>query len=82
MKEFIQVTEASGNIKVLLPTSKIFSISEHKNGGCFIETGVDHKGESLGMFTVESYDEILQKLSAEHKEDLLSVLKDKIKNQI
>lgn len=56
-RHFIEVTERDEQFKVLLPIDKIVSISEH-DGLCFIETGVDNKGESLGMFTSETFDDV------------------------
>lgn len=62
MVDFIEVIEKNGNIKVMLPISKIWSISQCKDLTAFIETGLDEKGISTGVFTKELYIEIKKKL--------------------
>ena len=81
--EWIEVTERNEEIKVLVPIDKIMSVSEQKQG-CFIEVGVEKNGESLGMYTIETYEEVVSKISAPFgtspsKRSILGVLEDKIK---
>lgn len=77
-RHFIEVTERDGQFKVMLLIEKILSISEH-DGHCFIETGVDNKGESLGMFIVETFDEIRNLLNQNNK-TLTGRIMDALKN--
>ena len=59
MDGILQVTIKNGNIKVMIPLSKVCSILECDDGTAFIETGFDAKrGESAGVFTQETYESI------------------------
>lgn len=60
--KFLELTEESKKSKVLIPFEKICSICE-QNGHCFVELGVDDSGESIGFFTVETFEDILKVLT-------------------
>lgn len=62
MENFIEVIEKTGNTRVILPLSKILSISQCRDLTAFIETGVDAKGMSTGLFTTELFVEIKKKI--------------------
>lgn len=64
--KFLELTEESKKSKVLIPFEKICSISE-QNGHCFVELGVDDNGESIGFFTVETFEEILKMITVKPK---------------
>lgn len=63
MRNFIEVTDFDGQLKVLCPIGKITGIVCDRDGSVFIEMGTDGKGESSGILVTESYDEIKQKLN-------------------
>lgn len=63
MRNFIEVTDFDGGMKVLVPISKIMGIV-YDSDGVFIEMGTDNGGTSSGIFVTESYDEIKNKLKA------------------
>ena len=62
MKDFIEVTDLDGGMKVLLPVSKITAIVCDNYGHVFIELGLNNKGDSSGLLVTESYDEVKQNL--------------------
>ena len=62
MKDFIEVTDYDGGMKVLLPVSKITAIVCANSGNVFVEMGVDNKGKSSGLLVTESYDGIKAKM--------------------
>lgn len=62
MKNFIEVTDYDGGMKVLCPIEKITNIVCDGDGGVFIEMGVDGKGVSSGILVCESFDEIKEKI--------------------
>lgn len=64
MEKFIEVIEKTDKTKVILPLSKILSISQCRDLTAFIETGVDAKGVSTGLFTSELFVEIKKKIQA------------------
>ncbi len=61
MFNFIELHLLDEEKTVLLPLAKIYSIV-NVNGLCFVETGVDKNGDSLGFFIKESYQDILQQV--------------------
>lgn len=63
MTEFIFVNLKETGQRVILPLNKINSILELENGECFIETAIDSKGCSVGMFVNETFEEIMSILS-------------------
>lgn len=65
--EFIEVTEITENVKILLPVKNILSVSEQNSGNCFIETNVDKDGVYTGIEVKETYFEILSLLSVSNK---------------
>lgn len=62
MKSFIEVTDFDGEMKVLLPVSKITAIVCDDDGSVFVELGMNNKGDSLGLLITESYGEIKEKI--------------------
>lgn len=62
MKSFIEVTDFDGEMKVLLPVSKITAIVCDDDGSVFVELGMNSKGDSLGLLITESYGEIKEKI--------------------
>ena len=62
MKSFIEVTDFDGEMKVLLPVSKITAIVCDDDGSVFVELGMNSKGDSSGLLVTESYDEIKEKI--------------------
>ncbi len=62
MKNFIEVTDYDGGMKVLCPIHKITGIVCDANGDVFIEMGTDGNGESSGILVSESFDEIKTKI--------------------
>lgn len=62
MKSFIEVTDFDGEMKVLLPVSKITAIVCDDDGSVFVELGMNSKGDSSGLFITESYGEIKEKI--------------------
>ena len=82
--EFIEVTERNKEFRVLVPVDKIYSICDKGVTGCFIETGVDNNGDSYGFDTVETYEEIVGKLTAPlgatpSKRSILGAVEEKMK---
>ena len=63
MTQFLEVMEKEDNIQVLIPVKNIMSISVCSDGLAFIETGLDNKGFSTGIFTTETYADIKKKLA-------------------
>ena len=61
MKSFIEVTDFDGEMKVLLPVSKITAIV-CDDGSVFVELGMNSKGDSSGLLITESYGEIKEKI--------------------
>ncbi len=59
---FIEITEKSENIKVLIPLSKICSISLCNDLTACIEVGIDAKGVSTVILTNELYMEVKKKI--------------------
>ena len=57
-RRFVEFNEIDTGFKIVLPVDKILSISIQQNNKCFIETGVDSNGDSLGFYAKQSYDEI------------------------
>lgn len=62
MRDFIEVTDYGGGIKILLPVSKITAIVCDDDGSVFVELGLNNKGDSSGLLVTESYDEIKKKI--------------------
>ncbi len=62
MKSFIEVTDFDGEMKVLLPVSKITAIVCDDDGSVFVELGMNSKGDSSGLLITESYGEIKEKI--------------------
>ena len=62
MKSFIEVTDFDGEMKVLLPVSKITAIVCDDDGSVFVELGLNNKGDSSGLLIMESYGEIKEKI--------------------
>ena len=62
MKSFIEVTDFDGEMKVLLPVSKITAIVCDDDGSVFVEVGMNSKGDSSGLLITESYGEIKEKI--------------------
>ena len=62
MNDFIEVTVLGEGFKVLIPVNKILSVADFNDRHVFIETGFDKKGDMEGVYAIESYDEIKQKL--------------------
>ena len=62
MKSFIEVTDFDGEMKVLLPVSKITAIGCDDDGSVFVELGMNSKGDSSGLLITESYGEIKEKI--------------------
>lgn len=62
MKSFIEVTDFDGEMKVLLPVSKITAIVCDDDGSVFVELGMNSKGNSSGLLITESYGEIKEKI--------------------
>lgn len=82
--EYIEVTERNREMRVLVPVDRIFSVCDKGATGCFIETGVDDKGDSYGFDTVETYEEVIAKMisplgSTPTKRSILGVVEDKMK---
>ena len=61
LKNFIEVTDVDG-AKVLVPVNKILGIVFDKDGSLFIEMATENGTVSSGVFVIESYDEIKNKL--------------------
>ena len=59
----VRLMEPSGKIggKCLVPIRLITAICEDENG-TFIETGLDGKGKETGMFAVDRYETVKQKI--------------------
>lgn len=64
MKGFIEVTEKHDRVKMLFPVSRISCVFESDDGGAFIETGVDKRGESTGVYVEEAFYAVAQKVAA------------------
>ena len=62
MKNFIEVTNYDGGMRVLVPIGKITGIVCDGDGSVFIEMGTDKNDSSSGILVTESYDEIKSKL--------------------
>lgn len=62
MKNFIAITEAETKTQVLLPIERIRSVLEEDDGIVWIETGVDKRGEPIGVFAAEGFEQIKQKI--------------------
>lgn len=62
MKGFIEVTDKSDNSLMLLPIDKIVDVLRTPDYEVFVDMVVNSKGETLGVNTVETYDEIKQKI--------------------
>lgn len=63
MSGFIEVTEITSGVTILVAVSEIRSVVCRGSGFVFIETGYDtRRDESTGITVKETYDEILQKL--------------------
>lgn len=62
MKGFIEVTDKTDNSIILLPIDKIVDIMRTPDGEVFVDMVVNAKGETLGINTVETLDEIKQKI--------------------
>ena len=62
MKSFIEVTDFDGEMKVILPVSKITAIVCDDDGSVFVELGMNSKGDSSGLLITESYGEIKEKI--------------------
>ena len=62
MKSFIEVTDFDGEMKVLLPVSKITAIVCDDDGSVFVELVMNSKGDSSGLLITESYGEIKEKI--------------------
>ena len=62
MKGFIEVTEAETKVKVMLAVEKIRSVLYTEGETVWIETGTDRKNEPTGVFVVEGYEEVKQKI--------------------
>lgn len=62
MKSFIEVTDFDGEMKVLLPVSKITAIVCDDDGSVFVELGMNSKGDSSGLLITESYGEVKEKI--------------------
>lgn len=62
MKDFIEVTDYDGGMKVLLPISKITAVVCDDDGSVFVELGMNSKGDSSGLLITESYGEIKEKI--------------------
>lgn len=82
-KDFIGVTVAETHNKVLIATKSILSVVDN-DGRCFIETGCDKNGESLGLWTEEKFDEIQQllgycKVDKNTEKDIFDVILSKFK---
>ena len=61
--EFIVVTERDTESKVILSINTIMSIVETEDGKSFVETGSDKNGNPTGIFTNDTYYDILTLLS-------------------
>ena len=61
MKGFIELTAYGSGDKVLCPLRIITGVVEDTDG-TFIETGLDSKGKLTGIFAVEKYEEVKQKI--------------------
>ena len=64
MKNFIEVTDFDGGMKVLVPIGKITGIVCDGDGSVFIEMSTDKGGMSSGILVTENFDEIKDKLKA------------------
>lgn len=62
MKDFIEVTDYDGGMKVLLPISKITAVVCDDDGSVFVELGMNSKGDSSGLLITESYGDIKKKI--------------------
>lgn len=64
MKGFIEVTERELKVKVLFPINRISCVFASDDGGAFIETGVDRRGESTGLYVEEAFFNVAQQIAA------------------
>lgn len=62
MKGFIKVHFRKDGSAVLIPVERIAAVYE-ENDGVFIETGLSRRGSCVGFCVMESFDEIVQKIS-------------------
>ncbi len=76
MKGFIEVTEKHDRVKMLFPVSRISCVFESDDGGAFIETGVDKRGESTGVYVEEAFYAVAQKVAAAVQQTFLTVDKN------
>ena len=76
MKGFIEVTEKREHVKMLFPVSRISCVFESDDGGAFIETGVDKRGESTGVYVEEAFYTVAQKVAAAVQQTFLTVDKN------
>ncbi|MBQ9785849.1 MAG: hypothetical protein IJW25_00080 [Clostridia bacterium] len=61
--KFIECHEKETGIKVLIPLSRIITISQsHEDLTAFIETAIDVDGNGVGFYTKELYAEIVIQL--------------------
>lgn len=64
MKGFIEVTDKQVGCKMLFPVSRISCVFESDDGRAFIETGVDRRGESTGLYVEETFYTVAQRVAA------------------
>lgn len=62
MKNFIEVTDYDGGMKVLVPIGKVTGIVCDGDGSVFIEMGTDNGGTSSGILVTETFDEVKRKI--------------------
>lgn len=62
MKGFIEITEKVDNCKRLLAIDKIIDVEQQSDNTAFISTLINNDGDVLGVNTVETYEQIKQKI--------------------
>lgn len=62
MKGFIEITEKVDNCKRLLAIDKIIDVEQRSDNTAFISTLINNDGDVLGVNTVETYEQIKQKI--------------------
>lgn len=73
MKGFIEVTDKQVGCKMLFPVSRISCVFESDDGCAFIETGVDRRGESTGLYVEEAFYAVAQKVAAASGGDCIPI---------
>ena len=73
MRGFIVVTDKIDGVKMLIPLSGIRRVFESDDEKAFIEMGFNNRGESIGVYALETFYSVVRDVAAASGGDIVPV---------